>query len=284
MKRIALSLAFMGFLFTGMATAADSVAFVTDIKGDVKVDGTARPALMSELSTKQKLSLSKGAGITVMYVQSGQEFVLSGPGDYTVDAKSLVAEGKSAQPVNRKTDWKISSQALVKVSQTSSASIRMRSMNPNAGVADTKIGALLYPVRGSIASFQPVLSWQATGASAYDVSIALSTEPDKPIAAGKSNSATHKFSTRLKPDTEYVWTVTAGGTELGRGKFRTLSEENIALVEKRKPDAKASFSDRLLYAVLLNDLGATQDAQSLWANLAAERKDLPELASLGKAK
>ena len=284
MKQLARSLAFAGFLFTGVVAAADGVAFITDIKGEVKVDGAARPALMSELATKQKVNLAKGASLTVMYVQSGQEFVLSGPGDYTVDAKSLIAEGKSAAAVNRKTDWKISSQALVKVSQTSSASIRMRSVNPNAGASDTKIGALLYPVRGNIASAQPVLSWQATGASAYDVSIALGSEPDKPIAAGKANGTTHKFSTRLKPDTEYVWTVSAGSTELGRGKFRTLSEENMAMVEKRKPDAKASFSDRLLYAVLLNDLGATQDAQSLWANLAAERKDLPELASLGKAK
>lgn len=284
MKQFACSLAVAGFFFVGLAAAAESVAFVTDLRGDVKVDGATRPAIMSELVAKQKLTLAKGAGVTVMYVQSGQEFVLAGPGDYVVDAKSLVAEGKSAQPVNRKTEWKVSSQALVKVSQTSSASIRMRSINPNAGVADTKVGALLYPVRGSIGSLQPVLSWQATNASAYDVSIALGTEPDKPIAAGKATGSTHKFSTRLKPDTEYVWTVNAGGTELGRGKFRTLSEENIALADKRKPDARASFSDRLLYAVLLNDLGATQDAQLLWANLAAERKDLPELAALGKAK
>lgn len=281
-----------GFIWSGTALlasaqAADGVAFLTDIKGDVRIDGAARPALMSEVAKGQKIVLGKDATLAVMFIQSGEEMVLKGPGEFDVDksGKTINKSGQTGQIAARKTDWKISSQALVKVSQTSSASIRMRSLNPGAAAAtDTKVGALLYPVRGSIASLQPVLTWQSTGANAYDVSLALASEPDKPIAAGKATGASHKFSTRLKPDTEYQWTVNAGGTELGRGKFRTLSADDIAAVEKKKPADKAAFSDRLLYAVMLNDLGVTQDAQTLWAKLASERSDLPELAALGKTK
>ncbi|MDX2219315.1 MAG: hypothetical protein SF172_09860 [Burkholderiales bacterium] len=283
---LARSLAGAGLLWVATTHAADGVAFLTDVKGEVKVDGAPRPALMSELAKGQKLVLGKHASVAVMFIQSGEEVVLKGPGEFDIDksGKAINKSGQTGEIAARKTDWKISSQALVKVSQTSSASIRMRSINPGAGNQDTKVGALLYPVRGSIATLQPVLSWQSTGASAHDVSLALASEPDKPIAAGRATGTSHKFSTRLKPDTEYVWTVNAGGTELGRGKFRTLSADAIAEVEKRKPADKAAFSDRLLYAIMLNDLGVTQDAQALWAKLGAERTDLPELAALGKAK
>lgn len=269
------------------AATADGVAFLTDIKGEVRIDGAARPALMSELAKGQKIALGKDAALAVMFIQSGEELILKGPGEFEVDkaGKAISKSSQTGQVTTRKTDWKISSQALVKVSQTSSASIRMRSMKPaSAGNPDTKIGALLYPVSGTIATLQPVLTWQSTGASAYDVALALASEPDKPIAAGKASGTTHKFSTRLKPDSDYVWTVSAAGAELGRGKFRTLSADDMAAVEKRKPADKASFTDRLLYAVMLNDLGASQDAQALWAKLAAERSDLPELAALGKTK
>ncbi|MBL8518988.1 MAG: hypothetical protein JNM76_18660 [Betaproteobacteria bacterium] len=290
MKPFARSLALAGFLITSffgpLAQAADSVAFLTDIKGEVKIDGAPRPALMSELAKGQKLALGKDAAVAVMFIASGEEVLIKGPGDFEVDkpGKAINKVGQTGQITSRKTDWKISSQALVKVSQTSSASIRMRSLNPSAGNPDTKIGALTYPVRGNIAALQPVFTWQSTGANAYDVALALASEPDKPLAAGKANGTTHKFSTRLKPDTEYVWTVNAGGTELGRGKFRTLAADAILDVEKRKPADKAAFSDRLLYAILLNDLGVTQDAQAVWAKLAGERADLPELAALGKIK
>lgn len=290
-RSVTRALALSGLIWSGTAlltpaAAADGVAFLTDIKGDVKIDGAARPALMSELGKGQKIVLGKGATLAVMFIQSGEEMVLQGPGEFDVDksGKAINKTGQTGQIAARKTEWKISSQALVKVSQTSSASIRMRSVKPAAGNPDTKVGALLYPVRGNIATLQPVLSWQATGANAYDVALALASEPDKPIAAGKANGASHKFSTRLKPDTEYVWTVNAGGTELGRGKFRTLGADDLAVVEKKKPADKTSFSDRLLYAVMLNDLGVTQDAQALWAKLAGERSDLPELAALGKTK
>jgi hypothetical protein len=37
-----------------------------------------------------------------------------------------------------------------------------------------------------------------------------------------------------------------------------------------------------MHAVLLQEIGATQDAREAWAGLARERPDLPELAVLAK--
>lgn len=261
----------------------DGVAFLTDLKGEAKVDGAPRPALMSELARGQKLSLGKEAQMSVMFIQSGEEYLLKGPGDFEIDkaGKAVVLAGKAGQVTLRKTDWQISAQALVKVSKTGSASIRMRGV-PAPGAADTKAGALLYPISGSVSTLQPLLSWQATGGAAAEVVVALASEPDKAIATGRATGSTHRLANRLQPDTDYVWTVSAGGTELGRGRFRTLTAEQIALLDKRRPGDKSAFSDRLMYAITLNDLGATQEAREWWSRLAAERADLPELASLGR--
>jgi hypothetical protein len=37
-----------------------------------------------------------------------------------------------------------------------------------------------------------------------------------------------------------------------------------------------------MHALLLHELGATQEARAMWATLARERPDLPELAALAR--
>jgi hypothetical protein len=87
---------------------------------------------------------------------------------------------------------------------------------------------------------------------------------------------------KLKPDTDYAWVVTSAGSEIGSGKFRTLSADALQQVEKRRPSDKAEFSDRLLFTLLLQEMGAVQEAQESWARLSQERSDLPELSALAR--
>ena len=105
---------------------------------------------------------------------------------------------------------------------------------------------------------------------------------EKPVLHAKTSGTTYRAPAKLKPDGEYLWTVSIGGNEIGTGRFRTLPMEAVQQVEKRKPSEKADFSDRLLFAMMLQELGATQEAQEAWAKLAQERSDLPELAALAK--
>ena len=60
-RNLVRSLAGAGLLWAATVHAADGVAFLTDIKGEVKVDGAPRPALMSELAKGQKLVLGNQA-------------------------------------------------------------------------------------------------------------------------------------------------------------------------------------------------------------------------------
>jgi hypothetical protein len=87
---------------------------------------------------------------------------------------------------------------------------------------------------------------------------------------------------KLQPDKDYSWYVTVAGSEIGSGRFRTLSSDAVTQIERRRPADKADFSDRLLFTLMLHEMGAVQEAREAWARLSEERADLPELAALAR--
>jgi hypothetical protein len=64
-----------------LAGAADGVAFITNMKGEVAVDGSTRPMLLSELAKGQKIAVGKESQLSVMFIQSGKEYLLKGPSE-----------------------------------------------------------------------------------------------------------------------------------------------------------------------------------------------------------
>ena len=261
------------------ALAADGIAFITNLKGEASVDGAPRPLLMSELARGQKIAVGREGQVTVMYIQSGKEYQLKGPGDYTVGERGIDA-AHGIPPAARETPWRANSEVLVKVAQSSSASIRMRSIAPAKPAAKARLD---FPTRGAVTQLQPTLRWTAPDAKAQaDVAIAVAGREDKPVARARVAATSHRFPLKLQPDTEYAWTVSVAGQEIGAARFRTLPAAAIQGAEKRRPPEKAEFTDRLMYALLLQEMGAEQEAQEAWGKLAQERTDLPELESLAK--
>jgi hypothetical protein len=269
------------FALAQSALAAEGVAFIANLKGEVALDGAGRPALMAELPRGQKIVLGKDASLSVMFIQSGKEFALKGPGRFVVNSSDISASN-GAPPAARQTEWRTNSQVLVQVSQSSSASIRMRRIVP--AKADDK-AALVYPTHGKISTLQPTFRWNTGGAaSPFEFTIVYAADRGSPLNKAKVAGDSYRLPVTLKPDTEYAWRVTATDTEIGSGVFRTLPRDALRQAEKRKPHDKAEFSDRLMYALMLQEMGATQDAQEVWSTLAQERTDLPELAVLSKTR
>lgn len=261
------------------AHGADGIAFVTNLKGDVAVDGASRPLILSELAKGQKIVVGKDSQLGVMYVQSGKEYVLKGPGDYAVGEREITS-GSGMPPTARETPWRASSEVLVKVAQTSSASIRMRSFTP---VKQQVKARLDFPTQDAVATLRPALRWTVPNPSApFDVVIAIAGSEDKPVASARVSGNSHAFPAKLQPETEYSWTLSSAGKQIGTARFRTLAPGVLQNLEKRRPTEKAEFSDRLLFALLLLEVGAVQEAQEAWGRLAQERTDLPELAGIAK--
>jgi len=182
-------------------------------------------------------------------------------------------------PVARSTEWRANSRVLAQVANTSAASVRMRSVAPPKPEAATKVA---FPAEGNVASLQPVFRWRAEEAKPAEFTL-LVVGQEKPVHVARSvKGDTYKVPAKLRPETEYVWTATAAGNEMGAGKFRTLSNEALARIEKSRPSERAEFSDRLMFALLLQEMGATQEARESWARLSRERADLPELSALAR--
>lgn len=260
--------------FPASASAA-AVAFITDLRGEVALDGTPRPLVLAELAPGQRLSLGKDAAARVMYIASGSEFALKGPGEYQVAEKEIT--GPNAAPVAaRGTQWRTSSQVLVQVAQTSAASVRMRS-----AAKPREAPLLVFPTEGRVTTLQPTLRWRAAAPAQGEI-VVHEVGQEKPLHLAKASGGAYRLPVKLKADTDYAWSYSVGGNELGAGRFRTASEQILQDVEKRRPSANAEFSDRLLFALMLYELGATQEAREAWARLAEERADLPELAALAK--
>ena len=124
--------------------------------------------------------------------------------------------------------------------------------------------------------------WRAADPKANTEVVLLIAGQEKPVLLAKATGGAYRVPAKLLPETEYVWTVKYGGDEVGTGKFRTLSSAALAQVEMRRPGDKADFSDRLLFALMLQEMGAVQEARESWSRLAQERSDLPELAAFAK--
>jgi hypothetical protein len=256
---------------------SQNVAFVTNLKGDVSIDGAARPALLAEIAKGQKIAVAREAVLCVMYAASGKEYVLKGPGEFVVKDNE-VAAANGMPPVVRNTEWRTSGKTLETVAQTSAASVRMRSIPVSRGPAPV----MLFPSGGRIATLQPTLRWRADASpGSVEVAVYVPGE-EKAMHAAIAADGSYRMPVALKPDTEYVWTIAASGQELGSGRFRTLAADALQKIDASRPRERSEFSDRVLFAVMLQELGAQQEAREMWMRLSQERGDLPELASLAK--
>ena len=264
-------------LLAAASAAAQGIAFVTNLKGDVAIDGHPRPLLLSELVRGQKITVGRDSHVWIMYITTGKEYLLRAPGEYHVK-DTEVASAIGVPPMARTTDWRASHKVLAQVAKASAAGGRTRSLaTPKPDVSP----GLLFPVHGKVSTLSPVFRWRAGSTATAEILVSAPGQ-EKPVHSAQSVSSGYRLPARLKPDSDYLWRVSVGGQDIGSGAFRTLTAELLQQVEKQRPSRRAEFSDRVLYAMYLQELGAVQEAQEVWSRLAEERADLPELAALAR--
>ena len=253
---------------------AQPVAFVTDIHGEVTVVGGARVAFLSELSPATRIAAPAGAKLAVLFFASGAEYVFAGPGEFAIEADQVKALSGAA-PSRRAVSTRPSAAVMTQVVRTATASVRMRSVAPPAAL---KPGPA-YPRNAQIATLLPQLRWNGEpGAQGY--TLVVRSADGKEVWKGAAKSSPHRLPLKLAAATRYSWSVT-GQAPLGEASFETETADVVAKAEQSRAAAK-TFPDRVMHALLLEELGAKHDAREAWAALARERPDLPELAALAK--
>jgi hypothetical protein len=163
---------------------------------------------------------------------------------------------------------------VARISKTATASVRMRNLSTPAAART----GLDYPVDTKVTTLTPELRWSQAKRDGAEVK--LLDASGKELWKGTSDAGSARPAPKLSAATRYHWTVMTPNGVVGEAQFETLSPEALAKVAKSR--AAKGFSDRVMHAFVLHDLGATQEAKALWSELARERPDLPELAALAR--
>jgi hypothetical protein len=259
------------------AWAAEPVAFVADVKGSANIEGDGKVNFLAELPAGTRLLLGTGASVSVAYAASGAEFSFEGPGEFTVTDKEVRAD-KGTKPLRKGVQALSGNAVVTQAASTAAASVRMRGVSLTPPAPKT---GLQSPVDTRVSDLMPWLRWRGeTEPKGYNVVI----QDDAGKVAWKGASADPAIKVvygRLKPETSYSWKVTGPQGPVGEAHFETLSADAIAKIKTSRASAK-TFSDRVMYAFLLQDLGASQEAREAWGVLARERPEIPELAALSR--
>ena len=270
MKRLVLFLAALALSFA--ASAADPVAFVADIQGNAAIEGDGKVNFLAPLNSGTRLLLGTGAKVAVTFAATGAEFTLAGPGEFLVTEGDVKAE-KGAAPAKRVVATLKDVALVARIGKTATASLRMRSAHPTTARA-----RLEYPVDTKVTTLQPELRLVNVSDGSE---VSLRDAGGKEIWKGQAQSGTARPDVKLSAATRYRWTVMTSAGPLSEAQFETAGADAIAKVARARAASK-SFSDRVMHALVLQDVGAAQEARAVWAELSRERPDLAELAALAR--
>ena len=263
----ALALA-LALAFAPALARAQSVALVVDRSGtvDVVVDAGAPASaqVLAALPAGTRVRMQGTSTITLLYLQTGDEYVLTGPGEAELRTGAPVFD---AARMRRKAGT-LGRPVRLPAENVTLAGVVMRSGGPRplhpAGQVIAKPMQLAWSSLLNDARFRVELR-DASGnvlMQERTTGLSLMLPTDLALAAGQ----------------RYTWSVALADSDApsaATATFEIADAELRSTASRMKPDASAPFSDRLVYGLWLEQAGATGEARQLWEQLARERPDEP---------
>jgi len=268
-----------GFLLAWPAAGrpAELPGLVIDVQGGATVAGGGRVGILAGLAPGAEVSLAPGARVTVLDSASGRQFELLGPGAFrwSNGAMEIVRPGKLVARAPGSASMK---EVRLRTARIAQASISMR------GGETARPVRLAFPVSTWLLERPAAFRWApVSGAKSYRFQ--LTDASGRPLHEARTAATSIELpaAVALEAGHTYGWQVWAeladGAAPEGWTEFGLAGAELRARVERDRPAADARFGDRVLYALLLEELGMREDAAALWRRLAAERADDPDLAA-----
>jgi len=245
---------------------AAAVALVTDVVGDASQGG--EPVrLLAELQSGTELALGDQARVVVFYFADGSEWTLAGPGTYRFGARAPDASRGTAAPQKR-------------VAPAALRDFRLRTDRIAQGgvvMRGAERPALIAPVDEVVLDPGARLAWESFGAGAsYQVEV-VDAAGSRLVAVETADAQLAlPASATLQPGRTYYWSV-RGRDDSGTRTFYRVAEFRVADAATRRrldaarPAPDAPFSERALYAAMLEEAGARSAAQAVRSALAPER-------------
>jgi hypothetical protein len=279
---IACVFSFLAGCLAAAPAGAQSIALVTDLSGKVSLAGgtAGGVAILSEIPGNTDLRIEAGARLTVLFFASGEEYQLKGPALARVGAEGLkMLEGEA--PLKRTTPYGSGVKGVaIRPAGVAQATFVMRG---GRAVAPLKLEV---PANITILEAAPEFRWQPIGSGAR-YRFELLDERGASLHAAESEATALRLpdSVRLREGATYRWDVTArsgdGVRFVGSTSFSVASQELRSQMERLRPAPNAPVSERVTFAVWLEQVALRDEARRYWKALAAERPDEDRLKSKG---
>jgi len=264
MKTLVKTLLVVLILILPATLIAGPVAMVMDLQG--KATANNKPLqLLAELDASTTINIESGSVLTLVYLNTGEEYVIKGPKKAVLKESALEVEGKAVAGSTL-----LASAESLASGNYSQAAIVMRSGKPKP-----KKLTIYSPVSTGILESNPTLHWQNMGKGfSYHVEV-LSENGDSLFVIETEKTSVDIPSSVTLPRKELLnWEVEANRgsiTYYNTADFFIASKEDSKQIAAAKPKGSDKFSRKLLYDWLLENKGITDEAQKYWKILAKER-------------
>jgi len=270
-------LVFLLSLFPIQGIAVEAVALITDVTGDVSLirDGeTTSCEILLSLFPGDKLQVSDNASLALVYFESSKEYSFTEKAMIQINADAAEFESGAGSNVR---DLNVGKKKILPLSDDLyQAAMVLRSSGRKQKIE------LLRPVNTKIINPQPTFFWSAlTEASQYR--FVLTDDYGKTVIETLVNSNSYQVpaGTDIESEVFYTWRVEVrlanDAVYTNSAHFTLLDEKQRNELAQLDPGSSASYSERVVFAILLEQWGVRGEARARWNALAAER---PENISL----
>jgi hypothetical protein len=279
----------IGLLFgIGIVTTAPlyaaAVAMVTDLQGRASKSGEGRTqelSILSDLDAGAQVQLQAGAGMTVLYLESGNEFIFKGPASIVfASAQPEVTVGAKAE-LRRPALGKGGRDIRIKPVGLVQGAMVMRSLRAGARLH------LVNPTGPLTVDVAPEFRWQALQAGAV-YSIELNDDAGATLYQTQTSETSMRLpdNVRLREGLQYSWEVSTRAADGSRvaniAKFSLAPAELRGQADAMRPEASAPISSRVIYAAWLQQMNLKDEARRYWQAVSAERPDEQRLKALAE--
>lgn len=249
--------------------AADAVAMVTDLQGPTRLvdEGRQRPLVLLEyLRPGHEVRLGKNARVTLIYFQSGTQYVAGGEGTVRIAAAKPDVAGGTTLVGSETRQAALAASARKDVVQ--GALVMKTTPQPIQPLSPADTRAL---------NARPVFVWKSSKAKPpFQITL---TDANKQMVAQAEVKAMRfelPAGVTLADGARYNWRVegrtSKGDPVIGETSFDVATAAERDKVNQARPAAGAAFSERVTYAAILDGMGFRDDARAEWRRLSAERK------------
>ncbi len=263
------------FVFAAWAAAGTAVAGarLIDVAGRAERGGArggSALTLFEALAPGERLVLAAGAHATLVFDDSGRQFLLRGPGRWALHGDAIATlQGAAPEPLPV---------VVPALRPPAAAGARLA-----AGGAAMRVSGAVdlapWPDATRLLAAPPALRWASAGeGSRYKVTLATAEGQALVEARVDGSPLVLPAPRRTQPGMSYAWSVEVeAGPRQGARAFAAFSVADAATQQQwaaLRPETDAPASQWVLYARALESAGFADDARAAWDHVRAARPGL----------